>query len=468
MAPTLLLALIAGGLADLFDRRRLLIVVQSYAAAIAAVLTAMGVAGVLTPAWLLTLTFAIGCAAALTAPAWQAIQPELVPREQIPAAASLGSITVNGARAVGPALAGVLVAAAGPAAVFGLNAVSFLGIIAALISWRRVPSAPLGERRTARPIDPGRSALHPPRPDRAPNLAASSGVRCSRVCAVGAAAGDRRAALASGRRRLRARAGAARCRRGGRCRDDCAAAGNVLRQHPAGRVGGPVRGWAAGGGVPAVRRGGAMAVVVGVAWIATLTTLNASAQLSLAPWVRARGLSMYLLTFMGSQAVGSVLWGALASHLGLAQSLTAAAALLAATAASVAVLPLLPDTGRLDRTTSTAWPTPTLVFEPEPADGPVLIWTSYRVAAQRFDEFRRAMMHVRGSRLRTGGYGWRLYRSGDEPDVVVEQFTVPSWGEFYRQHTTRWLGSDHAAVAAAMALTRNGRAEQHWFLAVAG
>src|SRR3979409_23384 len=146
LTPTLLLALFAGALADRVDRRRLLIVVQAYAAVATAVLTALAVAGVLDAVSLLVLFFAIGCAAALTTPAWQAIQPELVPREQFRSAASLGGVAVDAARAIGPPIAGLLVASAGAAAVFAINAVSFIAVIAALLAWKRAPAAPPTER----------------------------------------------------------------------------------------------------------------------------------------------------------------------------------------------------------------------------------------------------------------------------------------------------------------------------------
>jgi len=137
LGPTLLLGLFAGVLADLFDRRRLLMFLQSYAVLVALALAVLTYLGSLTPASLLMFTVAIGLASALTAPAWQAIQPEVVPREQIPAAATLSSVSVNVARVIGPAIGGVVVALAGPAAVFGLNAISFAGIIVALAEWKR-------------------------------------------------------------------------------------------------------------------------------------------------------------------------------------------------------------------------------------------------------------------------------------------------------------------------------------------
>jgi Transmembrane secretion effector len=134
----------------------------------------------------------------------------------------------------------------------------------------------------------------------------------------------------------------------------------------------------------------------------------------------------------------------------------------------VAVLPLRPETGTLDLTTSTAWPTPTLVFQPDPKDGPVLISTSYHVTDDRIHQFTAAMLKVGRSRSRTGGYRWRLYRSGEDPELVIEEFTVPSWAEFDRQHSTRWLASDHDALTKALRCTVDGRAEEHWYFALAG
>src|SRR4051812_6982380 len=135
--PVMLLALPSGVLADLVDRRRLLIATQAAMAAAVALLASLTGAGLATPTVLLLLLFLIGCGQALTAPAWQAIQPDLVAPDQIPAAAALGSMSMNGARAIGPAIAGALVSLAGPTVVFALNAVSFVGIVIVLVTWRR-------------------------------------------------------------------------------------------------------------------------------------------------------------------------------------------------------------------------------------------------------------------------------------------------------------------------------------------
>jgi MFS family permease len=467
LAPTLLLALVAGTLADLFDRRRLLIAVTTYSVCASALLTALAWAGALTPVELLLLTFAIGCGAALTAPPWQAIQPELVPREQILAASSLGSVTVNAARAIGPAIAGVVVALAGPAAVFALNTVSFIGIIVALVRWRRPTPAAVGERELF-----GQSIVTGARYIRHGPILRRIMLRSALFAFPGSALwallpivsvqhwhfGASGYGLVLGLLGVGAVLGVtviARLRR--------IFSTNVL-------LAGSAAVYALGVLAAAYLPFGAAAVLLllaGVAWIATMTTLNAAAQLSLAHWVRARGLAIYLLVFMGAQAGGSFVWGLIASDFGVTTSLTVAAVLLVGTAVSVVALPLLPETGTLDRTISTAWPTPTLVFEPKPEDGPVLVCIAYRVAPDRIDQFARAMEPVRGSRLRTGGYGWRLYRSGQYPELVVEQFTVPSWAEFSRQHTTRWLASDDAVMSQALTYTVDGNADQHWFIALA-
>jgi MFS family permease len=198
----------------------------------------------------------------------------------------------------------------------------------------------------------------------------------------------------------------------------------------------------------------------GAAWIATLTTLNAAIQLSLAHWVRARGMSIYLLVFMGSQALGSFVWGLVASHVGFAAALLISAVLLVVTAASVTVLPLRADTGTLPRGVSTAWPTPMVMFEPEPDDGPVVVSVTYRVRPDSTTDFDRAMAAVGKARRRTGGYSWALFRNGEDPSLRVEQFTARSWGDLERQHRERWTESDHQRMTEALSYTVTGTTEK--------
>jgi MFS family permease len=459
LLPTLFLALPAGGLADLLDRRRLLIAVSTYTALAAALTTVLAWTDVLTPVMLLVMTFLLGCGAAMSSPAWQAIQPELVPREQIPAASSLGSVTVNAARAVGPAIGGVVVAAAGPTAVFAINAVTFLAIIGALIWWRRpADNRGIDRERFGRSMVTGvHYVRHAPIVRRIMLRSALFAFPASALWALLPLAsrdhlhfGASGYGLVLGVLGVGAVAGVAvypRLRK--RLSPNALLAASAI---------------AYGFGVVAV---GVLPVWVvmpllllsGAAWIATLTTLNAAMQLSLSHWVRARGMSIYLLVFMGSQALGSFVWGVVASHTGFTTALLLSAGLLAVAALSVAVLPLRPETGTLPRGVSTAWPTPTVVFGPDADDGPVIVSVTYRVRPGELAAFDRAMTAIGEARRRTGSYSWGLYCHGAEQYVRVEQFTVPSWSDYLRQTTERWTDSDHHLITAALSHTETGATE---------
>ncbi|GGF19597.1 MFS transporter [Williamsia phyllosphaerae] len=466
LAPTILFSLLAGVLADLLDRRRMLIALSVYSGVVGAVMAVLAWTGLLTASLLLVTTFLLGAGSALTSPAWQAIQPELVPREQIPSASALGSVTVNGARAVGPALAGVVVAAAGPGAVFAFNAVSYLAVVWALAIWRRPPDTRVIEReRIGTSLVVGvRYVLAAPTIRRLMLRAAMFAFPASALWALLPVASSRHLGLGS------------------------AGYGGILGVLGLGALLGVVL-------VPRLRRsvsasivlGGGAAVfgvgtlalgfaplwlaipallAAGAAWIAALTTVNSGIQLSLPAWVRARAMGAYLLVFMGSQAVGSYVWGAVATAVGYRTALLVAGAVLGVVALSVRHIPLRESTGKLDREVAMTWPVPTLVFEPQPDDGPVLVTVRYRVRPDSLDDFTRAMSRVARGRRRTGGSCWRLYRSGDDTELVVEQFIIGSWSEYRRQHTERWTGYDHESITAAVALTVDGRTEENRFFAL--
>jgi MFS family permease len=464
LLPTLLLSLLAGVFADQFDRRVLLLVTNGAATVLAGILTAISYAGGLTPWGLLALTFLLGCASALTGPAWQAIQPELVPRNELASASALGSVTVNAARAIGPAIAGVIVAATGPSLVFLLNAVSFVLVLLALFVWRRdradastgrerlwwslttglryVANGPVVRRillRSALFAFPA-SALWSLLPDAARDplhLSAGGYGLLLGLLGVGSLVGV--ALMPTIRRRL----------------------------HPSITLAGS-----------AVVFGlGTLATVLwplwvvlpllllsGIAWIGTLTTLNADMQLTLPAWVRARGMAVYLLVFMGAQAIGSFIWGALSSWTSTGTTLIIAAALLALCAASVAVLPLKPETGTLDRDiVGLCLPAPMLVFDPEPTDGPVLVTRSYRVPAERSGDFAAAMAFVEQTQRRVGAGSWRLYRSGERPEEFREEFTLRSWSEYQAQLGGRWTVYDRDRFGDALALASAPPVEEHYF-----
>lgn len=462
LTPSILVALPAGVLADSLDRRRLLIWGSSASALLAAALTVVAAVGALTPWTILAFTFLLGITSTLTSPAWQAIQPELVPRNLIAASSALGGVTVNGARAVGPALAGVVLSAFGTPVVFGINALSFIGAVLALLWWKRPTQTGLDDReqfgaalkggiryvasahlvrrillRSALFALPA-SALWALLPLTAKRLQLDSSGYGFLLGALGAGAVLGVFALPLARRKL----------------SDDVVIGASAVLFAAGTLAAaflPL--------VPALL----LLVLAGLAWIGTLTVLNAALQLTLPQWVRSRGASIYILVFMGTMAVGSIGWGLAAQVLGTAPAYAAAAALLLLVAASVRVLPLLPGTGTVDRSISMSWPTPTLVFEPEPTDGPVMVQISWTVRPDSLADFRSAMRLLESSRRRTGASRWALYRSGEEADVQLETFMVPSWGEFRRQETQRLTGRDREIRAAALTHADGDPVERHFF-----
>lgn len=446
LTPTLVFSLLAGVLADVLNVRRLLIVLTVYATVVAGAMAALAWTGHLNPATLLILTFLLGSGSALSAPAFQAIQPELVPREQIPDAASLGSVAMNTARAVGPALAGVLFSFGGAGTVFAINAVSFLAVLWALLVWHRKPTPSDVEREhIAMSMGVGlRYLAAAPVVQRLLVRAALFALPASALWAL-------LPVIAKDRFHL-----------------DSAGYGGVLAILGGGAVAGmlvlpsirdrlPVDAVLAGSAVQFA--GGAVAAALlpfgwsvvplalaGFGWTAQLSTLNSALQLTLPQWVRARGMSMYLLVFSGLQGLGALGWGLAGGALGAGTTLLIAAGGLLVTALAAVVLPVHPLTGNLDRTLFVTWPVPTIIFEPEPSDGPVLVSVRYRVEPENREAFVLAMEQLARSRRRTGGRSWRLYLSGEVPDEYVEQFVVPSWSEYQRQRTQRWTGYDHQNV----------------------
>ncbi|MER5363526.1 MFS transporter [Streptomyces sp. NPDC002785] len=469
--PVVLLALPSGVLADRYDRRRVLLAAQFAMLAISSVLTVLAFADELTPGLLLSLTFLLGCGTALMGPAWQAIQPELVERSQLGQAAALGGVNMNLARALGPALGGAVVAAAGAGWVFAFNAASYLGIAAVLTLWKR----PLAQAPTAEG-EKFLTALHAGRR----YVWYAPGVRRVLLRTVlfipGAAAlwsllplvASRSLGLGSG------------------------GYGLLLGAVGVGAVGGTfvlpavcralgVNGTLAAGalvfaGVLAVLatvRIPWLAVVVllpaGLAWIGVLSILNAALQTRLPGWVRARGLAVYLLVFQGGQALAAPVWGALADGLGLTVSLLAGSGLLLAGAVSVRRWPLH-GTDAIDPSPSDHWPVPPLVFEPGPADGPVLVSVVYRVDPGNRAAFTDCMDDVARSRRRTGALTWGLYQDGNDPERFIENYLVASWSEHLAQHHSRLTATDRRYEERARRLLVKGTAPEvtHAFDAAAG
>jgi MFS family permease len=431
--PVVLFAIAAGTIGDLVDRRRFLLVTETFMLVAAVALGALAIAGLVTPWVLLALVFAVGTGQALTSPTWQTLQPELVSPAERPQAISLGSVNQNLARAVGPAIGGALLAVTSAGTVFLVNAVSFVAVIGVIAAWRSapVPDA-LPREHVGEAIRAGgryiagspvlrvilaraglfivfasaiwallplvaRSTLH---------LGSGGYGLLLGSVGIGAVAG---AALLP---RLRARLSP----------DVMLAAGSI--------------GMAAVTLVLAYAHLTAVAavalVVGGACWVLVLSTLSSLYQLSLPRWIKARGMSYYLMVFQGGGAVGSAIMGLIAVRAGLSATLTIAAAGLAlGPLAGLAwrFRPIPPE----ELLPAGDWPAPHLAPDQTP-DGPVLVSVEYWARPGGQDELMAALQQTRFSRRRTGATSWRAWQDASDPNRILEQFVVASWDDHLLQH----------------------------------
>lgn len=433
--PVFLLAIPAGALADIIDRRRLLLFMQSYMVLVAAALGLIVLQGGLTAAGLLAFTFAMGIGAALLAPAWQAIVPELVPRRELAAAVALNSVGINVSRAIGPALGGVIIATAGIAWPFLLNAMSFLAVIGALLWWQ--PPARTREQLPAeRFLSAMRTGLRYLRSS--PPLRATL-LRASAFFLFGSAYWALLPLVV--RERLQGDAGLygliVTCVGAG-------AVGGALLLPRARKNVSPDRLMAAGTVGTAVTLvlfawmsnavlGLAGGLLAGVSWITVLSSLNVSAQLSLPDWVRARGLAVYNAVFFGSMAIGSLLWGQVAGTFGIPLALSIAAA-----GALVGIVATrghhLQADAQVDFTPSCHWPQPIVAGAVADAAGPTMVTVEYWIDPARAQPFRRAMADMERARRRNGAFAWGLYQDAADPAHFMEYFLEESWLEHLRHH----------------------------------
>jgi len=433
--PTFLFALLAGALADILDKRRLLIVVESFILVSSTALATLVWLHLVTPGRLLFLTFLIETGAALTAPAWQAIVPQLVPRQDLPEAVAANSVGVNISRAVGPALGGVMTVALGIAAPFWVNAGSNLGSIGGLLWWRAPQT---GQRRlpTERLVSALQSGIRYARYSRH--------LRATLLRAVGfllfasaywallplvardrIAGGPRLYGILLGVIGASAIAGAfALPRLKKELGPDRLVAAGAIGTAIALLLFGLAR-------TPAA--GIAASVLAGFSWIAVLSSLNVSAQFALPEWVRGRGLALYLTVFFGTTTLGSLIWGEVAGVAGLptAHLLAAAGTLLA--------IPLtwrwkLQTALGVDLTPSMSWPAPIVIGHLENDQGPVMVTLEYRVNPQDREAFLTAVQSLNRQRRRDGAYAWGIFEDIAERNRFLETFVVESWLEHLRQH----------------------------------
>lgn len=454
MGTLFLLGLPAGALADIVDRRKLLMFAQVWNFVAAGAMAVLALTGHATPGLLLLLISLLSIGTALHMPAFQAVVPELVPRKMIRPAVTLNGVAMNLARAVGPALAGVIIAAWGVWAAFAINAVTFLAILFVVKAWKR-------ERRPAR-LPPEhivsavilglRYARHD-RPLQTVLVRTAIFVSCASASwallpvvvrdEFGRGAGDY--GLALGSIGLGAVAGAFVLPRLGRRFSADVMAGAATLVYAAAMV--------VIGDLPSFYPILPVLFMLGLAWLTIMATLNSSAQTVLPDWVRARGLAVYLIVFSGSMAGGAVVWGLVADLTSVPTALSAAGFVAAAGCLLVPLLRL--KTGEsIDLA-----PTKHMPAHPDPNredsdTGPVQVLVRYRIDEADRARFIERMDAVRRSRLRTGAHTWTLYRDLDDPSVWVESFSVRSWHEHLRQHM-RTTQEDWATRAPVRELHRD-------------
>ncbi len=459
MLPDVLFAIVGGVLADILDRRRLIISVQLGLAVAGALLTAFTIAGHISPALLLMFTFIIGSGSVFITPAYQSLVPELVPRDDVPSAVQLNSINVNIARAVGPGIAGIVIAHFGVGADFAVNAGTFL-VYALVVAFWRPPAnlAPqLPERFMSALRAGGRYVRYSPIVRRILLRATLFLVPASALWGLLPLVASRRLGLGPG------------------------GYGLLLGALGVGAIAGAtfmstLRAKASANQIVALSGAffcvafvvvallhttlGDVVILVptGATWVWMLATLNTSLQLFLPAWVRARGLSIYQMVLFGAQGLGAVVWGVIADAYGLTVAFIAAAAVLAVGTASLRRWPLF-DTANMDRS---------VVVRPDPDfeiadtdEGRVVVVTTYTVPPENEEEFKRAMIRVRESRYRTGATEWGLYRNGEQPGDFEEIFVVASWDEHLRQHRERLTPADRDFEDAAKALSTTPPRTQH-------
>jgi MFS family permease len=431
--PILLLALLAGTLADLWDRRRVLLLAQFWMVLISAGLAWLSGEGLVTPATLLLFTFLIGVGTALTGPAWQASVRGIVPQAELAAAVTLNAIAMNFARAVGPAVGGAVVAALGAGAAFYLNAACTLVLAGALLWWPHdVPRDDLPRERVGSAIVTGLRYVAEASGLRAVlargmvfGLAASAALALLPLVARDRLAGGPLVyGLLLGAFGLGALAGAFVVHR-------------LRRRYGAERVLTVLAGVFGGallvlGLVPSLLPPVTVALALaGAAWLGSFSTFNIAVQMTTAFWVQARVLALYQATIFGSMAVGSWLWGQVASVTSLETGYLAAGSLLLLSIALHRRWRLPPSEAPDLRPRQL--PELKLAFPFDREAGPVMVLIEYRVPLANAAAFVRAMEEVGHVRKRDGAWRWHLFQDTADAEHWYEAFTVASWLHYLRQ-----------------------------------
>ena len=450
--PLLFFALAAGALADMFDRTKLMLTAQVIMGASALAMAIFTATDAITPGLLLALGLVLGVGVALNLPTWHALLPDLVPRMMIPSAVALQSAGFNVARAVGPAIGGGLIAVFGPALGFGINAVSYAVVIAALLLVGKSVSTP--ERDTA-----------------SFTTAISLGVRYARFTPVfrrllllvslfAATSAVVQSVLPGHTETLGGNAGTLGLLLG--AMGAGALVGAFVRERFLGKLGrrAPMTTITLFGltgiGVglaPNITWAWIFMFLSGAFWVLTLTNLNATAQLMAPEWIRGRAMSLYSLAFGGILPLGAILGGIVADAIGTgaAMVLLSIGTVGLGLAAPVFKIPSLDEVESPEFSTERQVP----IHAEATEGGPVVILNTWVIDESDFAEFTELMNEIRMVRLRTGAYRWSLFRNASTPTRLTEMFAIGSWEEHLAQHR-RIDDASAALIARARAFDRDG------------
>ena len=431
--PLFLFALPAGALADIVDRRKLLILAQVFMLALTVLLLALTVSGAVSPLTLLVLIFLIETGTAFETPAYLAVLPGLVPRHQLQPALALNGVGINISRIVGPALGGLIIGSLGVASALLINALSFASVI---LAYARLPQTPA---ETCLPAERFISAMRTGlRFARESTELKATLVRASAFLLFASAylallpliGRDQLGAGAWGFGMLFGSHGAG------------AVLGALLLPHVRSRLGSNQL--ILGGGflvgimtvLLAITTHISVAVpivlVIGVGSLVIMSTLMLSAQLALPEWVKARGLAVTQMAFSGAISIGSLAWGAVADQLGIPWTLVIAAGGLATASLLTHRWRLSQD--NVDRTPSQHWPDPVVAGDISGDRGPVMVMVEYRVAPARSAAFTEALERLGQTRRRDGALFWEHFTDAADPMRHIETFIAENWIEHLRQH----------------------------------
>jgi MFS family permease len=433
--PLFLFALPAGAVADMTDRRRLILVLEILTTLFSALFALLLTLHIVSPTLLLLFIFVLGTLAALETPAWQSIVTLLVPGPALSSAIALNSVGVNVSRVVGPAITGVIIVGLGIVAPFWLDAFSNAGVIAVLLMWHP-PS------KAVRALPPERlaSAYWALLPLVARSqLQGGPGLYGALLAAIGASAVGGAFLLPWARERV--------------------GPDGVVMLGEAGTAAALILFGLAQQSWVAVLA----CLLAGASWIGALATLNVSAQMLLPDWVRGRGLAVYVTVFFGTMTVGSALWGLVAEHLGLppAHYLAAAGAVLALWMTRRWKLQAGPVA---DLTPSMHWPEPVLAAGVDEDAGPVMVTVEYHVPAEHREAFLSAIVSLARERRRDGAYEWNVFQDSAQPEKMIEIWLVDSWVEHMRQHH-RITRADRAVEERVERLAREPPRITHYIAA---